>query len=208
MIKSDNIRKSTKRLGKHEKVIIKKLQTHFEKHGYSVVPHASLNISWGSIISDLDLLLIKDNLLTLIEVKSSHDNLYKARNQIQKIEDYVDYAYVATDYYPRKWHMKDTGFIVANGKIDVIKEANRITKQPRINSVYSLKKICLSRLSGFSNESQTKNILKTRLAYHVQNMRSNNLKEELKEIVTCHGDCKTSCPIWDFENIQKCVQMN
>ena len=47
MIKSDNIRKSTKRLGRHEKIIIKKLQAHFEKHGYSVVPHASLNISWG-----------------------------------------------------------------------------------------------------------------------------------------------------------------
>ncbi|MGI0011353.1 MAG: hypothetical protein ACREAE_08130 [Nitrosopumilaceae archaeon] len=201
MIRVQNIHKSTKKIGKHEKIIIKKLQTHFEKQGYDVIPHASLNIAWGSIISDLDLLLIKSNQLTIIEVKSSHDNLQRARRQIRNIQDYVDFAYVATDYYPRKWNMHHIGFIVANGKIDIIKEAKQITKLPNPNSISSLKKICLSRMLGYSDDSKTKNILKTKLASYVQKARSHkNLKDELKEIVTCGEHCDSSCPIWSFEN--------
>jgi hypothetical protein len=200
MITAEKVSKSTKRIGRYEHEIIKKLEAHFIQQGYDVVPHASFNIAWGSIISDIDLLLIKDNLLTLIEVKSSHDNLRRAKKQVRNILDFVDFVYVATDYHPRKWYMKDIGFIVVKEKIDMRREAKQITRTPSNSSIGSLKKICLSRMMGFSSELQTKKLSKMDLVYQIQSIRTNGLKNELKEIITCGSTCKSSCPIWEFEN--------
>ena len=111
MVLAQNIYKSTKRIGKYEEKIIQTLTNHFQLKGYEVVPHSSLNIAWGSILSDVDLLLIKDCRLTCVEVKSSRDNLGRAEQQIDRLMDYVDYAYVATDKHVKNWEMAKVGLI-------------------------------------------------------------------------------------------------
>ncbi len=102
LIKAGNILKSSKREGRHESVIIKKLAIFFENLGYQTIPHARFNIAWGNILSDVDLLVLKNDEIVAVEVKSSKDNLKRARKQIENIKDYVDYAYVATNYIPKK----------------------------------------------------------------------------------------------------------
>ncbi len=101
MINPKHILKSTKRIGKYETIIINNLQKYFSKLGYHAIPHARFDIAWGSILSDLDLLLVKDDQLILVEVKSSKDNLARARKQIEATEDFVDRVYIATDYEPK-----------------------------------------------------------------------------------------------------------
>lgn len=81
-----SILKSSKRIGKYEAPIIKKLEPFFQNQGFQVVPHARFNISWGNIISDIDLLLIKENKVGIVEVKSSHDNLKRAKNKFQTLK--------------------------------------------------------------------------------------------------------------------------
>jgi len=198
MIKTLNILKSSKKVGIYEEVIIKKLIPFFKNQGYEVIPHARFNVSWGNILSDVDMLLIKDNKLTLIEVKSSKDHLERARNQIKKIQDFVDFVYIATDYHPRKWTFRNVGLLVVNGKIDIIKTPKLIEKKPKLESVNWLQKKCLSRMIEEQGEKVTK-LNKMELSCKIiKNSNQKSLKNEIKEVVTCGLDCEYGCPIWEF----------
>ena len=64
------MRTSPKKVGIHETRIIEQLTQYFGEKGYTVVSHVQLNISYGSILSELDMLLEKNGLLTYVEVKS------------------------------------------------------------------------------------------------------------------------------------------
>ena len=97
------IASSTKRMGKYEKNLIDKLTVYFNENGYNVFPHSSLNIAWGSILSDIDLLLIKNNYLIYVEVKSKRDKILKGMEQIGRKKDYIDYAYIATNKNINNW---------------------------------------------------------------------------------------------------------
>lgn len=197
LIKAGNILKSSKREGRHESIIIKKLVVFFENLGYQTVPHARFNIAWGNILSDVDLLLLKNDEIVAVEVKSSKDNLKRARKQIEHIKDYVDYAYVATNYIPRKFSLRSAGLIYVNGSVVILKSPKLLSDNPRLYSLDSLPKKCLCRWAKTKNQSYS-NKSKSYLANQILN-DSDGLKSKVKEIVTCGLDCDHGCPIWSFE---------
>ncbi|MDE1840723.1 MAG: hypothetical protein KGI09_02465 [Thaumarchaeota archaeon] len=185
MLNSQLILKSTKRSGKYEDAIINKLQAYFIKCGYETVSHARFDIAWGSILSDVDLLLIKNNQLILVEVKSSHDNLSRAKNQIRQIEDFVDLIYVATDYYPKKWPSRKAGrIVVKDDEVRILKEAKPLDKLPKLETLISLRRESLAKLLDKS-ENEIKRLTKFQLAILVREINQHDLKDRLKELVTC-----------------------
>lgn len=188
IIDHTKVLKSRKRLGRHETPIIETLADYFKKLGYNVLPHSRFDIAWGSILSDIDLLLIKDDSLTLVEVKSSKDNLLRAKKQFKEIRDYVDYVYIATDYYPRKWPLDiDVGrIVVKNETIDFLQMAKKIERAPSIQSIMSLKKEDLTIMLGLQKH-QTNNTLKYVMAIQLQREKDSSiLKNMLKVAVTCN----------------------
>ncbi len=197
-----NILRSSKRKGKHEVKIIIKLIPFFENKGYRVIPHARFNIAWGNILSDIDLLLIKDQHIGVVEVKSSKDNLSRATRQIDNIKDYVDFMYIATDYTPRKFLFKDVGLIIVNQHVQIIKTSEAFAEKPRLFSINSIPKKCLCRIFDVKKIKYSKNSSKSKLARQILNNSQNNLKKELQQIVTCGLECDTQCPIWTFKHKQ------
>ena len=196
MVIVQNIYKSTKHIGKYEEQIIKILTKHFLNSGYEVVPHSSLNIAWGSVLSDVDLLLLKDQSLTYVEVKSSRDNISRAKHQIERIMDYVDYAYVATDKHVTDFEMDKAGLIIIQEEtVHVLKKAKKFSNKPRFYSVVTLKKKCLSRFFGTDNR-HLRLVSKYELAQHVYEKNGYMCtRNVLKEIVTCGDLCSSCCPI-------------
>jgi hypothetical protein len=199
MIQSNNILKSSKVEGKFEAPIIKKIVTYFEDLGYDALPHARFNVSWGNILSDIDVLIVKDNIVGLIEVKSSHDNLKRARKQIDNIKDYVDFVYVATDYIPRKFPFRKIGWLYVDKNVSEMKKPCFFTSQPKYLSVDWIPKKCLNRICSHKELTCSSNATKQVLVDNIVEKSNSNLKEELKEIVTCGLNCETHCPIWEFQ---------
>ncbi len=193
-----SILKSSKRIGKYEAPIIKKLEPFFQNQGFQVVPHARFNISWGNIISDIDLLLIKENKVGIVEVKSSHDNLKRAKKQISNIKDYVDFAYIATDFKPRKLPTPIAGWIFVKDEVTIMKHPRTINNEPSHFSVDSLPKKCLKRYLDQKNIS-SKGMSKYEITNNIMSFPTKNLKEEVKSMATCGQECDTSCPISEFE---------
>lgn len=194
MILAQNICMSTKHMGKYEEKIIRILAEYFQREGYEVVPHSSLNIAWGSILSDIDLLLIKDHLLTYIEVKSSRDNLARAKKQIDRVMDYVDYAYVATEKNVTNWEMAKVGLIhIQDERVFLVKKGKKFRNKPRFYSVVTLKKKCLARFFGTDN----RRLMMVNTYELAQNVHAKKecTRDILKEIVTCGELCLTCCPI-------------
>ena len=194
------ILRSSKRIGKYEAPIIEKLEPFFQNQGFQVVPHARLNISWGNIISDIDLLLIKENKIGVIEVKSSHDNLKRAKKQISNIKDYVDFVYIATDFKPRKLPISIAGWIFVRDEITIMKYPQTISNDPSHYSVDSLPKKCLERYLEQKNFS-SKGMSKYEITNSIVSLPTNNLKDEVKSMATCGQECDINCPIWNFEKL-------
>jgi hypothetical protein len=196
MIAEKNISKSTKHVGEYEEELIQTLADYFKVNGYEVIPHSSLNIAWGSVISDVDLLLIKNQLLTYVEVKSSRDNMGKAKQQIDRIKDYFDFAYVATNKHATNFEMNKVGLIkIREDKVEVIKKAQRFSNKPTFYSIATLKKKCLFRFLG-QDIHYLGCIRKYELAQNVYAKGdSANMRKMLKEIVTCGDLCASNCPL-------------
>lgn len=203
MVLAQNIYKSTKCVGKYEEQIIKTLTKYFSLNGYEVVPHSSLNIAWGSVLSDVDLLLVKGQSLTYVEVKSTRDNLDRAKHQIDRAMDYVDYAYVATNKHVANFEMDKVGLIIVREEmVHVLKKARKFSNKPRFYSVVTLKKKCLSRFFGIDNRKLGL-VSKYNLAQHVYaKNKCVCTRNVLKEIVTCGDLCSSSCPI-ELQNQSK-----
>lgn len=194
MVMAQNIAKSTKRIGRYEEKIIQTLTKYFRINGYEVIPHSSLNIAWGSIVSDVDLLLLKDQILTYVEVKSSRDNLARAKQQIERIIDYVDYAYVATDKQVKNWNMPNVGLIyVQEEAVVLVREAKKFSNKPKFHSIVALKKKCIAMFFG-NNNRYIMLVDKYELAQHAYAKRKCT-RACLKEIVTCGELCAVNCPI-------------
>jgi hypothetical protein len=194
MVMAQNIARSTKRMGKYEKKIIQILAKYFRQMDYEVIPHSSLNIAWGCIISDVDLLLLKDHKLTYVEVKSSRDNIARAKQQIDRIMDYIDYAYVATDKQIKNWNMRNVGLIyVQEETVTLVKKGKKFSNKPKFYSVVALKKKCIARLCGDDNH-YIMLINKYELAQQAYTKRKCT-RACLKEIVTCGKLCVSACPI-------------
>jgi hypothetical protein len=91
MITIDNLNKSSKAIGKYERPILQIASKYFKSRGVSVMSHTRLNVAWSNVFSDIDILMLKKNLISAIEIKSHRDNLHYAFNQIHRIKDFVDY---------------------------------------------------------------------------------------------------------------------
>ncbi len=197
---ASNIALSTKKAGRYEEAIIQKLIPFFTCKGYEVVPHSRLNIAWGPIISDIDVLLLKDGLLTCIEVKSCKDKISRAPEQINQINDFVDYAYVATEKKVKNWNTESVGLIMVNGQeIKMVKRARKFTKKPKFLSVLCLKKTCIAMMLNSSVESFQR-IDKYDLAKKAYSKKGTKCtRKYLREIVTCGAKCNTFCPLTDCE---------
>jgi hypothetical protein len=191
-----DIQLSTKVMHPFEQVVIERVCQHFRRLSYEAYAHVQLNVAWGPIISDVDVLLKKGDELTAIEVKSMHDELSRAKPQLDSIADYVDYAYVATDRLPRDWKDPRIGLLfVRQSEVRCLKRAKRLLDTPNVDSFFALRKNCLQRLMG--NDCH-----QAKYALAVEASRSDDKviqRKHLKEIVTCSRKCDTSCPIWRFE---------
>lgn len=192
--------KSSKKEGKYESVIINKLEPYFISQGFQVIPHARFNIAWGNILSDIDILLVKDGKVGVIEVKSSHDNLKKAKKQISKIKDFVDFVYIATDYRPRKIPVKTAGWILVQDEITIMRLPKVIESLPSYRSVNSLPKKCLERYM-LEKKMSFKRMSKYQLTNSIFSISEKNLRKEVQAIATCGQECDVDCPIWEFEKL-------
>lgn len=199
MVQAENINTSAKRLGIYETRLIESLAQYFLIKGYKVVPHAQLNIAWGRVLSDVDLLLLKDGTLTYVEVKSREDKLLKALVQIERIKDYIDYACVATNKLVSNWNFREVGLImVRDNAVTVVKKPTRFRSRPNFSSIISLKKKCLSRFIGNGSACRIY-VHKYDLAQYIYTVRKYECTREcLKEIVTCGNTCDSVCPISRF----------
>lgn len=206
MVLTQNIARSTRHIGKHEEKIILSLVKYFQFDGYQATPHSRLNIAWGSIISDVDLLLLKDRALTYVEVKSSKDNLKKGVQQTERLMDYVDYAWVATDKNVTNWNVPNIGLIhVQEDDVTFKKKAKKFSTKPRLSSLVALRKKCLARFFG-KDVDHLMLVNKYELAQQVYvSKREKCTRACLKEIVTCGGSCDTYCPILQTENATSLV---
>ena len=198
MIVQRPILRSRKKIGKYESVIIKKLESFFQGKGFQATSHARLNIAWGSIISDIDLLLIKENKIGIVEVKSSRDNLKRAKKQISNIKDYIDFVYIATDFKPRKLPISFAGWIFVKNKVTVMKFPQIIHGEPSHYSVDSLPKKCLERYLDHKNISP-KGMSKYEITNAILSTPDGSFKDKVKSMATCGQECDTSCPVWKFD---------
>ena len=173
--------KSSKKEGKYESVIIQKLVPYFESKGFEVVPHARLNIAWGNILSDIDVLLIKDK-------------------EIANIKDYVDFVYIATDFKPRKLPTPIAGWIHVKEKVSIMKLPRSISRTPSTYSIDSLPKKCLERFM-VQKDLPYKSMTKTQLTDSIIAKSEESLKEEIQAIATCGQECDSNCPIWEFDRL-------
>lgn len=193
---------SSKKVGPFELVLLNVLIQHFELMGFQVYPHVQLNISWGNIISDVDLVVRSTDKLLGIEVKSSRDSLKNVLTQLDRMADFFDGIYLATDRQEetikRKLLDQRIGLLtIHNGKI-VERTCEFLHHKPRESSMMKLRKICLSRLSVALNGKNAPS--KIRLVSQIQDsIDSENLRFVLKSIVTCERKCDTDCPIWVLE---------
>jgi hypothetical protein len=193
---------SSKRIGKYENDLVNLLNQYFEERGYRTYPHVQLNIAWGNIISDIDLIVESGDMLFGIEVKSRRDDFRRIFRQIDRMSDFFDGIYVASDKsewsLEKKLESDGVGLlIISNGQI-IEKKCEQIHTKPRHSAMMRLRKICLSRLATAVNG--TKALNKKKLASHIlAEMTGEHLRLILKSIVTCTKECETNCPIWNFE---------
>lgn len=200
MIVAKNILKSKKRYGRYERPLIKALERFFIQKGYTVVPHAQFNLAWGAIISDLDLLLIKNNKLTIVEVKSKRDSVKKAKKQLEKLYCFADFAYLAVERIPDHFEMNHAGLVVVQkDRVKVIKTAKPLETIPNYEELAAIQKKCLLRLLDAEDNKHAKKIRKLDLALHIlEQEKSQHFKKNIQEILTCGRYCETKCPIWSF----------
>jgi len=170
--------------------------------GFKTYPHVQLNVSWGNIISDIDLIVESEGKLFGIEIKSRKDNLRSLLQQIDRMSDFFDGIYVATDKptWKSRKELSDERIgllIIENGQISE-KPCQFLSKKPRSSAMMLLRKICLSRISITLNGKSTSDKLGL-VSEILNNMSNEQLRLALKSIVTCERKCKTDCPLWVIE---------
>ena len=175
MIDPSNILNSTKKIGKNEGELITRLTRYFQKQDYFVAPHSRFNIAWGSTISDLDLLLIKDNVISYIEVKSKNDKIKKAVIQIDRVSDIIDFGWIATEKKSIKVDSPHIGIIkINNNDVEIVKYPIKFKSRPSLETLFSLKKSCLLKLLN-KEEKNKKFIFKYDVAKYIyENKHSNS----------------------------------
>jgi hypothetical protein len=188
---------SAKALGRFEVPIIEKVSQFFESQGYTVIPHTTLNLAWRHVLSDVDILVMKGPVVIAVEVKSAHDDLHRASRQLSRILDYVDYALVATDQDVKDWNDDTVGLMLVRAEgVVFVKKGAQLSARPSFKSLFALQKKCLSRMLSIEGHCH---LSKYEITKQVDLLGDDDvLRDCVKEIVTCGGQCSTDCPIWNF----------
>lgn len=175
---------SPKKEGKFEKEIIPKFALFFQEKNYETKKHVSINLAWGKVVSEIDLIAIKNDEIIIIEVKSKKDKIFRAKNQLEKIRPLVDYCFIASDTLVEPEQIAlDTGILYLNDEnIRLIRDAKRIYEPISKDFLLTLKKESL--INIYKDFPKRHNMTKNELASIViENTDPLELKERVKEVV-------------------------
>lgn len=199
LIAIKSMARSKKRIGKYEKPLIIKMSNYFKENGYDTFSHVRFNIAWSGSLSDIDLLLIKNNEITYIEIKSKKDKIKNAYTQIHKIIDFVDYAYIVTNKDVETSNDEKIGLItLTEDVVNIINKAKLIDRKPLKKSIFQLNKKCLL---NFYPAKNFHNLYKYELAEKIHSdFNKITLKQCIKEIVLCQKCVLNKCPILKYLN--------
>lgn len=183
------LKKSSKKEGKYEKYLVEYTSTFFLKMNYEVKKHISLNFAWGSVLSEVDIIAFKNNNITIIEVKSKNDKITHAKNQFNKLKNFIDYFYVASNGNINNNNFgEDIGLIKINNDIKIIKPARLLNNKILCEDLLRLKKKCLIMLNN--GEKGEKHLLKKDIVKRVlTKYDGNKIKIKVKKIILCNYDC-------------------
>ena len=184
-----SITPSPKVEGVHEKLIIDILVSYFRSKNFWVKRHVSLNFAWGNVLSEIDLLLLKDNKIYVVEVKSKKDKLLHAKKQLLNLMPYVDYIYLCMEKDDYINNIDDSIGIILykNEMVNIINEPKLINLDIIKTDLLKLKRNCLLKII---NRKIPKNLDKEHLCNiilleHTQN----KIKSYLRQILLCDKDC-------------------
>lgn len=80
-----------------EKDIVSEVRKFLEYENYEVKEHISINATWEPILYEIDLLAVKGNDITVVEVKPRRDKISRAKDQIDRFPSLIDYGFVTSD---------------------------------------------------------------------------------------------------------------
>ena len=190
------VHSSAKVLGKYEEPLMERLCAYFEPLGFATYPHASLNFAWHGALSDVDVLMIKDNKLYGVEIKSNHDNVKRANKQLEELSHYVDYCYLATEKMPKR-PVKNAGqIIIDDWGVRVIKEAPFVDNFS-FRAFRRVKRTCFNKVFSTSRYGD-----KYDVAEKIWNNYKDKevLKQIFRRILLCSAECN-KCPLRPIESI-------
>jgi len=182
--------KSPKLNGKYETLIINQLIDYFNNNDYEVQSHISLNIAWGSVLSEIDLILFKNNDITVVEVKSKNDKITSVYKQIETYKKFADFIFIASNDMLYKYNLnKDVGLIYVNDEVNIIRKASRINNLVYYNDLKTLKKKCLLKIldDNISIKKHSKEDIINLIKYKIQHSEVHN---EFKKVLFCDKKCE------------------
>jgi hypothetical protein len=190
---------SSKDMGKYEEPLLRAVERFFVKRGYFVSSHVRLNVAWSNVISDIDVIAKSADECIIIEVKSDHDQFYRAFDQLQKLRGFADRLYIATNrpldsIKEEKWLDKSVGLIHIDDDqtVQIVKPAPKVPCYSLDGTLSQLKKKCLVQLAtllGVRTRTSKSEIEKKLTG----NFSSSDLKVVTKYIVMCEHGCTESC---------------
>jgi len=189
-INISSIKKSTKREGKYEKELLLILNNYFLKNGYNITSHVSLNFAWGSVLSEVDILALKYDKITIIEIKSKHDKILEANKQFNKIKNYIDYYYIASNSNINENNFNEKiGLLKINDDIKILKNAKYLNNKIIKNDLLKLRKKCLIKMcvktdsNIYINKEKLSDII-------IRTYNDDKLKKTIRKVLFCNRQCK------------------
>jgi hypothetical protein len=174
---------SPKREGKFEKEIIDKVALFFREKGYETKEHVSMNLAWGNVLSEIDVIAIRNEEIVIIEVKSKRDKINRAKKQLDKIRIFADYCFIASDIAVEPTRFADdTGILLLQeGKTTIARDAIKIGDQVSRNFLLCFKKRHLNELGKEfgSKQSMSKKEL---TSFLVEKVGPNDLRRKVRSI--------------------------
>lgn len=139
---------SPKKEGRFEKDIIPKVASFFRLKNYETKEHISLNLAWGKVISEIDLVAANQNEVIIVEVKSKRDKISRARKQLDNVRIFSDYCFIASDTIVNQNQLaSDTGILFLNkDEIISIRQPKKINDSVTKDFLLKLKKTDLDLL--------------------------------------------------------------
>jgi len=189
-ISLSSLKKSSKKEGKYEKVLLHKILTFFFSNNFNVKHHVSLNFAWGSVLSEIDIIAVKNNNITIVEVKSMNDKISYAKHQFNTIKNFIDYFYVASDRKINSdFFEQNIGLISINNNVVKIRDAKLLNYSIDHKDLLRLKKKCLITLNN--GKTSEKYLTKEKISEVIlSKYKQNIIKKKVKKILLCHQDCE------------------